>query len=125
MYDLNYLTISNCECYKTDDGTQATGIFIYYADEVKLISCKSYNNVVDYDVGRTQTTNLISQLNPSYGKTNVKSLMYSDAIPTNGSYNIGDVIFFTSPTAGGNIGAVCVTAGTPGTWREFGKIENS
>ena len=120
----HYLTVSNCECYKTDEGTQGTGIFIYYADEVKLLSCKSYNNTIDYDVGRSQTTNLVSQLNPSYAKTGVKSLMYSDAIPTNGSYNVGDVVFFTSPTAGGYVGAVCVTAGAPGTWKNFGNISS-
>jgi hypothetical protein len=29
---------------------------------------------------------------------------------------------FTTPVAAGNIGAVCVTLGTPGTWKTFGVI---
>jgi hypothetical protein len=28
----------------------------------------------------------------------------------------------SAPTAGGNIGWVCTTAGTPGTWKTFGAI---
>jgi hypothetical protein len=37
-------------------------------------------------------------------------------------YYVGDKIMATAPTAGGNIGWVCVTAGTPGTWQRFGDI---
>ena len=45
-----------------------------------------------------------------------------NAIPTNGDWQIGDRAMFTTPVAGGNIGAVCVTAGTPGTWKTYGAI---
>ena len=44
------------------------------------------------------------------------------AAPTNGDWTIGDRAMFTTPVAGGNIGAVCVTAGTPGTWKTYGAI---
>lgn len=44
------------------------------------------------------------------------------AAPTTGTYNVGDIVYNSAPTAGGTIGWVCVTAGTPGTWKTFGAI---
>jgi len=41
---------------------------------------------------------------------------------TAGTFNVGDIIYYATPTAGGNIGQVCVVAGTPGTWKTFGAI---
>ncbi len=39
-----------------------------------------------------------------------------------GYYQVGDIVFNTTPTAGGFVGWVCVTAGNPGTWKTFGPI---
>ena len=47
---------------------------------------------------------------------------YLSAAPSIGTWQVGDRVWFTAPTAGGNIGAVCVTAGTPGTWKTSGAI---
>lgn len=44
-------------------------------------------------------------------------------VPTTGTFNVGDKVILTSPTAGGYIGYVCTTAGTPGTWKGFGAIQ--
>ena len=43
--------------------------------------------------------------------------------PTSGTYERGAIVWNTQPTAGGYIGWICVTAGTPGTWKGFGAIE--
>ncbi len=43
--------------------------------------------------------------------------------PVAGAYKLADKAYFTSPVAGGKIGAVCVTAGSPGTWKSFGVID--
>ena len=43
------------------------------------------------------------------------------AAPTVGAWAIGDRVFNSTPTAGGNTGWVCTTAGTPGTWTPFGQ----
>lgn len=123
-YPINYATVTNNEVYKTEDGTQATGIQIIHGDDVKVLSCHSYNNVVNYDINKATTTNFISQFNPIYGKDDIRSFMYSNGVPLSGTYRVGDVVLFTNPTAGGNIGAVCTTAGTPGTWKTFGDIES-
>lgn len=44
-------------------------------------------------------------------------------VPVGGQYNQGDKLYFQTPVAGGSIGAVCVTSGTPGTWKNFGNID--
>ncbi|AUS02990.1 pectin lyase fold/virulence factor [Vibrio phage 2.275.O._10N.286.54.E11] len=47
----------------------------------------------------------------------------SDSTPTGIEGNVGDIIWKLTPTAGGSIGKVCVTAGSPGTWKDFGSID--
>lgn len=47
---------------------------------------------------------------------------FGSAAPTAGTWNNGDIVWKTDPFAGGIIGWVCVTAGTPGTWKTFGVI---
>lgn len=42
--------------------------------------------------------------------------------PTTGAWLVGDLVEYTAPVAGGNIGQVCVTAGSPGTWKAYGSI---
>ena len=51
-----------------------------------------------------------------------KLVIYGTAAPTTGTYAIGDQLINTAPAASGNIGWVCTTAGTPGTWKTFGAI---
>ena len=45
------------------------------------------------------------------------------AAPTTGYHARGEIAWNTNPTAGGTVGWVCTTAGTPGTWKTFGTIE--
>lgn len=42
--------------------------------------------------------------------------------PSSGTWSNGDVVWNSAPSPGGFIGWVCVTAGTPGTWKGFGAI---
>jgi hypothetical protein len=44
------------------------------------------------------------------------------AAPIAGTWAVGDVVYNTVPFAGGSIGWVCITAGVPGVWKEFGII---
>lgn len=50
-------------------------------------------------------------------------VVYQNAAPTTGTWSRGDIVYNTSPAAGGNIGWVCVESGSPGTWKSFGSIE--
>lgn len=49
---------------------------------------------------------------------------YGTTAPTVGTWNQGDVVYDTTPSASGKIGWVCTTAGTPGTWKAFGAIDS-
>jgi hypothetical protein len=44
------------------------------------------------------------------------------AIPTTGTWVVGDVVYNSAPASAGFIGWVCTVAGTPGTWKTFGLI---
>lgn len=46
----------------------------------------------------------------------------ASSIPTTGTNARGDIVWNSAPSAGGTIGWVCVTAGTPGTWKTWGAI---
>jgi hypothetical protein len=49
-------------------------------------------------------------------------IMTGTAIPTNGSFRQGDVMYNTNAVATGYVGWVCVREGTPGEWKPFGQI---
>jgi hypothetical protein len=51
------------------------------------------------------------------------SRSWGTAEPSTGTYARGSVVYTNSPAASGKIGWVCVTAGTPGTWKAFGAID--
>jgi len=43
--------------------------------------------------------------------------------PSTGTWRRGDKVLVDDPSASGYIGYVCVTAGTPGTWKGYGAIQ--
>jgi hypothetical protein len=45
------------------------------------------------------------------------------AAPTAGTWVVGDWVKNSAPAALGYFGWVCVTTGTPGTWKGFGVIQ--
>lgn len=47
---------------------------------------------------------------------------YMDDIPTTGYWARGSVVWFTDAAASQPPGAVCVSAGTPGTWKNMAKL---
>lgn len=49
--------------------------------------------------------------------------MYADAPPSAGTYNVGDIVWNEDPRVKGNIGWVCLRAGSPGSWYPFGEIK--
>lgn len=49
----------------------------------------------------------------------------SSAIPSSGTWKVGDVVWNTAPSVGGNLGWICTVAGTPGTWIVFGRFDGS
>lgn len=50
-------------------------------------------------------------------------MTFNSAAPSAGTWERGDIIFNKEPSAGGKVGWVCTTAGSPGTWKAFGVID--
>ncbi len=46
-----------------------------------------------------------------------KQVTARTAAPTTGTWKLGDIVFNSTPTAGGPMGWMCVAAGSPGTWK--------
>jgi len=56
-------------------------------------------------------------------QTNGKTFVYYlTAPPVAGAYVRGDIVWSTAPSAGVTPGWVCVTSGTPGTWKEMAAL---
>ena len=49
--------------------------------------------------------------------------LFRSSIPTAGTWKAGDRIINPTPAAGGKIGWICITAGSPGTFKAFGAID--
>lgn len=68
-------------------------------------------------------TNIMSDyLNVTNTSTGGNVEVKRSSAPTVKTWAVGDRVRNTAPSAGGNIGWVCTTAGTPGTWKTFGTI---
>jgi hypothetical protein len=53
-----------------------------------------------------------------------RTFLSSDTTPPSGTWVANDRIFYSSGSAaGGYTGTVCITGGTPGTWKRFGAAE--
>jgi len=53
-----------------------------------------------------------------------KRVRYASAAPTSGAWVQGEIVFNSSPSAGGDVGWVCTASGSPGVWKTFGVIAN-
>ncbi len=51
-----------------------------------------------------------------------KAFLLAAAAPVAGTFEVGDIVYNSAPTAGGFIGWVCTTAGSPGTFKTWGAI---
>lgn len=78
----------------------------------------------NHNVGSVTTVNSTSVTNEFDGYVNQAKTREAtrSAAPTTGAWIVGDVVWNTAPAASGNIGWVCTTAGSPGTWKTFGTI---
>ncbi len=56
--------------------------------------------------------------------SNGKRIFWDSSVPASGTWIQGDVIYNTAPVASGYIGWVCVSGGTPGSWKSFGPVSS-
>lgn len=76
-------------------------------------------NLDAYGMGQTlfakgKNRIVLTQSEPGIGR--------NTEVPISGTWDQGDEVRSYNPTAGGYMGYVCTTAGTPGTWKPFGAI---
>lgn len=76
---------------------------------------KTFNGAVDLPTANLSVT-------AGYFILGTRKFTQTAASPASGTWAVGDISYNTTPVAGGSLGWVCVTAGTPGTWKEFGLI---
>lgn len=75
-------------------------------------------------VGTVSAVNVLSVTTELYGYTDRGTLRESwgTAAPASGAWLVGERVWNRTPAAGGDLGWVCTTAGSPGTWKAFGGI---
>ncbi|AXH75253.1 MAG: pectate lyase superfamily protein [Caudoviricetes sp.] len=137
--------IDNCRFGSSD--AAETQMFSIYASSASLRPRLNNNHTeelksggVAYVIGEAQSQTFINAsgdnntvkagLTPVGGapiftiSSNGQRHFVASGIPISGSFSRGDKLYYDSPSASGFIGAVCVTAGSPGTWRNFGNISS-
>ena len=97
---------------KTDNYGTNAGVTVYF-------------NILNNNFGvpvytRAESGTSTSVVNVANNTFNAQPFPY--AVPSTGRWDVGTKIYYVTPTAGGYIGSVCTTAGTPGTWKTFGAI---
>lgn len=121
-------TISNNTIFTTDDynsnNPNNSGIFINTISTNTILLNNNVYNHLSYNflIRGSSNKSILQSLNNK--TTNfTRNILYGDNYPTTVTDSeVGDICLNINATAGGNIGWVCVTAGTPGTWKAFGTI---
>ncbi|WP_407497591.1 right-handed parallel beta-helix repeat-containing protein [Acinetobacter baumannii] len=127
-------SITSNKCKST---TNLARIQVLESDKL-TVNCNAIESTAATDSGRivlNNATNYVVEGNlfsPSNSTTPIyingqgfkaaKKRLYGTGIPSVGTYEVGDIIWNTSPVLAGPLGWVCVTAGSPGTWAQFGEV---
>jgi hypothetical protein len=85
-----------------------------------IISLATATNNKDYYLANPR---LIAQMDATSMDPLSSSANWRDgAAPTTGTWAVGDTVWQTAPAAGATPGWICVTAGTPGTWKAMAAL---
>jgi parallel beta-helix repeat protein len=127
--------ILHIACENTPQGGAEIGDQDY---ALKIMGATTRGNWIELTCTAIAPANILGLIDPAsdgmYGNTiiingsylwwmeNGKVVTTGTAAPTTGTWAVGDRVMNSAPAASGNIGWVCTTAGTPGTWKTFGAI---
>ena len=91
---------------------------------IELYKCEPINmsNTQFDKIIRTKYTNPYGDENPFVTFDNKNKIIKSDSIPVSGTWNVGDRVYNTSYATNSLIGWVCITSGSPGSWKSFGTL---
>jgi hypothetical protein len=119
-------------------GTHASHNLELGTDNIARITVETSGNIVlgNYTAGPSKVTVLgtlaVNVNNPDPRaalhvngsiKFNDKLHLHDRAAPTTGTFNVGDIVWNSSPQPGKFVGWVCVREGSPGLWHGFGRLE--
>jgi len=108
-YDIILSSDSDNSCIITDNQCLSTGpTYNIYLGAGGLVA----NNIGVVYYTQFTTFTMVGKLKHVYG----------EAAPSSGTWGRGDICWNTVADASGNVGWVCITAGTSGTWKSFGTI---
>lgn len=127
-------SITSNKCKST---TNLARIQVLESDKL-TVNCNTIESTAATDSGRIVLTNATNYavegnlFSPSNSTTTIyingqgfkaaKKRFYGAGIPSVGTYDVGDIVWNTSPVLGGALGWICITAGSPGSWIQFGEI---
>lgn len=111
--------------------TKATGYHKLVLPCSSTTATLEFKVIGSLDKGQNQLEYLIDSINlyedyqpnadPS--KLNKKDILITNSEPpASGIWEQGDIVYDDAPTAGGNVGYICISGGNPGTWKGFGLI---
>jgi hypothetical protein len=119
--DFNYVDVHNIESnttlgvdadIKTDNNGTNAGVGIVF----NIISnCFGTPKYLRVESGAANST-------VNFSGNTYLGQPYPSVTPVSGRWDRGTKLFYASPSAGGFVGEVCTTAGSPGTWKTFGAI---
>lgn len=93
-------------------------------DETTSLACIGYiTNLKENALIRTKGMQFMVNVGPYAREQFTFPEDSATGIPAVGTWVKGDILWNYSPTAGGYVGWVCITGGTPGTWKGFGLIQ--
>jgi hypothetical protein len=73
-------------------------------------------------VNQTMTVSRLTVVKNHAATGQPNNITWDTAYPSAGNWFVGDIVYNVAPAASANIGWVCTTAGSPGTWKPFGTI---
>jgi hypothetical protein len=106
------------------DTTTGDGIIFNGAGDGHMCRHNTLRNIGGIGIRNTNTaTRIIPVANRVESSTGARYSNLAGAAPVAGTWKAQDIMpNDANASAGGVIGWVCVTAGTPGTWKSFGDI---
>ncbi len=96
--------------------TVPSSIVVDEADTSVFTALTSGEQAAPLQILRKVNANLIRY---QHGGVNVTT---GTAAPATGTWTRGDIVWNTTPSAGGTPGWMCTTAGTPGTWKAMANL---
>jgi hypothetical protein len=109
------LRIAGISRVRNEGAGLTTGTINIYTTTSSALTAADFRVLGSFNVTNEETVSL------PLAKTGQR-VGFSTAPPAAGTWSAGDICWNTTPSSGGTPGWVCVTAGTPGTWKAMANL---